>query len=209
MKKTLDPPAATIRGGENQVVIPKWTYLPTFIFQSRYKVRLIMSSQDLQESTKSTRMSLKTLQHTASDRENLVGRPTKNLKHQLSQENVADVEVKRKNLSTKETQANLDTNITVEDLTNPEASEKYWKILAEKRRVALQEALEENEKLHKLIAELKKENLQTKQMLEEANSFIEIVKEELSNTNDDTGIDVNDVSNLDDTANEGDTTADE
>ncbi|XP_053609869.1 geminin [Plodia interpunctella] len=164
-----------------------------------------MSAQDLQETTKNTRMSLKTLQHTASDRENLVGRPMKNLKHQLSQENIVDVEVKRKNLSTKETQANLDTNITVEDLTNPEASEKYWKILAEKRRVALQEALEENEKLHKLIAELKKENLQTKQMLEEANSFIEIVKEELSNTNDDTGIDVNDVSTLDETANEEDT----
>lgn len=46
-----------------------------------------------------------------------------------------DVEVKRKNLSTKETQANLDTTITVDDLTNPEGpSEKYWQLLAEKRQ---------------------------------------------------------------------------
>lgn len=44
-----------------------------------------------------------------------------------------DIEPKRKVL-TKETQANLDTKVTVEDLTNPEASEKYWKVLAEKRR---------------------------------------------------------------------------
>lgn len=35
---------------------------------------------------RTTRKSLKTLQHTASDTENLVGRPTKSLKHQLSQE---------------------------------------------------------------------------------------------------------------------------
>lgn len=43
--------------------------------------------------------------------------------------------MKRKNLSTKETQANLDTKVSVDDLTNPEgASEKYWKILAEKRQ---------------------------------------------------------------------------
>lgn len=47
----------------------------------------------------------------------------------------SDVEVKRKNLSTKETQANLDTKITADDLTNPEGpSEKYWQLLAEKRQ---------------------------------------------------------------------------
>lgn len=115
-----------------------------------------------------TRRSLKTLQHTASDRENLVGRPSKSLKHQLSQEPSVyvnhllsailfysiwlvfaymdlffcffcrDIEVKRKNLSTKETQANLDTKVSVDDLTNPEgASEKYWKILAEKRQCVI------------------------------------------------------------------------
>ncbi|XP_028173550.1 geminin-like [Ostrinia nubilalis] len=157
-----------------------------------------MSSQE--ESTRVTRRSLKTLQHTASDRENLVGRPSKSLKHQLSQEPSVDIEVKRKNLSTKETQADLDTKVSIDDLTNPEgASEKYWKILAEKRQQALQEALDENEKLLKIIDDLKEENRATKQMLEEANSFIEVVKEELANDNNDTGIDVNDVSTADET----------
>uniref|UniRef100_A0A2A4ISK1 Geminin n=1 Tax=Heliothis virescens TaxID=7102 RepID=A0A2A4ISK1_HELVI len=160
-----------------------------------------MSTQEIQETTRVTRKSLKTLQHTASDRENLVGRPSKSLKHQLSQESPVDVEVKRKNLSTKETQANLDTKITVDDLTNPEGpSEKYWELLAEKRQVALQDALDENEKLRKIIEDLKEENALFKQMLDEANSFVEVIKEELANSsNNDTGIDVNDVSTADET----------
>ncbi|XP_026734792.1 geminin [Trichoplusia ni] len=161
-------------------------------------------SSELQETTRVTRKSLKTLQHTASDRENLVGRPSKSLKHQLSQESPIDIEVKRKNLSTKETQANLDGKVTVEDLTNPEgASEKYWEILAGKRQVALQDALEENEKLRKIIEDLKEENVLFKQMLDEANSFVEVIKEELANSsNNDTGIDVNDVSTADETTDE-------
>ncbi|KAG6440648.1 geminin [Manduca sexta] len=162
-----------------------------------------MSDQEPQEVTKITRKSLRTLQRTAADRENLVGRPIKSLKHQLSQESPLDIgEVKRKNLSTKETQANLDTQISEDDLTNPDgASEKYWQILAEKRQIALQDALEENEKLRKIIEDLKEENAQYKQMLDEANSFVEVIKEELANnSNNDTGIDVNDVSTADETA---------
>ncbi|KAJ2948976.1 hypothetical protein O0L34_g5916 [Tuta absoluta] len=151
----------------------------------------------------SARKSLKTLQRVASDQENLVGRPSKTLKHQLSQQDSpVDLEVKRKSPSfkEKETQANLDSKISVDDLTNPKgASETYWKILAEKRQVALQDALDENERLRKVIEDLKEENTTIKQMLEEANSFVEVIKEELANTNDDTGIDVNDVSTADET----------
>lgn len=159
-----------------------------------------MSGQD-QDTAKTTRRSLKTLQHTAHDIENLVGRP-KNLKHQLPQETSIDFEVKRKNLSTKETQASIVNKVTVEDLTNPEgASENYWQILAEKRQVALQDALDENEKLHKIIDDLKEENVLFKQMLDEANSFVEVIKEELANSsNNDTGIDVNDISTAEDTS---------
>ncbi|CAK1580091.1 unnamed protein product [Parnassius mnemosyne] len=156
---------------------------------------------------RTTRRSLKTLQHTATDTENLVGRPSKNLKHQLSQDTPVDVEVKRKNISSKETQANLDNKISARDLTDPNgASEKYWQKLAEKRQVALQEALDENEKLRNIIEELKQENVLYKQMLDEANSFVEVIKEELANSsNNDTGIDVNDVSQSD-TTQEDDTT---
>lgn len=43
-------------------------------------------------------------------------------------------------------------------------------------RVALQEALDENEKLRKIIEDLKEENALFKQMLDEANSFVEVIK---------------------------------
>lgn len=43
---------------------------------------------DYQDVSKSARKSLKTLQSVATDRENLVGRPSKSLKHQLSQESL-------------------------------------------------------------------------------------------------------------------------
>lgn len=46
-----------------------------------------------------------------------------------------NVEIKKKNVSTKETQVNLENKISAEDLTNPDgASERYWQILAEKRQ---------------------------------------------------------------------------
>ncbi|XP_045448112.1 geminin-like [Melitaea cinxia] len=153
---------------------------------------------------RTTRRSLKTLQHTATDTENLVGRPSKSLKHHIAQDTAINVEIKKKNVSTKETQVNLENKISAEDLTNPDgASERYWQILAEKRQVALQEALDENEKLRKVIEDLKQENLQYKQMLDEANSFVEVIKEELANSSkDDTGIDVNDVSTADETTEE-------
>lgn len=43
-------------------------------------------------------------------------------------------------------------------------------------RVALQDALDENEKLRKIIEDLKEENILYKQMLDEANSFVEVIK---------------------------------
>lgn len=43
-------------------------------------------------------------------------------------------------------------------------------------RVALQEALDENEKFRKVIEDLKEENALIKQMLDEANSFVEVIK---------------------------------
>ncbi|XP_023934776.1 geminin [Bicyclus anynana] len=152
---------------------------------------------------RTTRKSLKVLQHTASDTENLVGRPSKTLKHQLTQETPVEVEVKRKNLSKeKETQVNLENKITADDLTNPDGpSTRYWQILAEKRQVALQEMYEENEKLRKMCEDLKQDLVRNQQLLDEANSFVEVIKEELANAGtDDTGIDVNDVSTAEETA---------
>lgn len=64
--------------------------------------------------------------------------------------------------------------ITAEDLTsNP--GEIYWKTLAEKRRAALQEALDENSTLHQKIALLQEENSTLKQALAEATDVIDVL----------------------------------
>ncbi|KPJ20133.1 Geminin [Papilio machaon] len=160
-----------------------------------------MSSGDVQDMPRATRRSLRTIQSTATDTENLVGKPSNSPKHQLSRESpVLDIAppVKRKSPSHKKVQANLDDKVSVDDLTNPKtASKNYWKALATKSQAALQEALSQNEKLHETIEELKEEIVKLREMLEEANAFVEVVKDLTNNTNDDTGIDVNDVSQAD------------
>ncbi|XKL61743.1 hypothetical protein PGB90_001576 [Kerria lacca] len=65
------------------------------------------------------------------------------------------------------------TDITCEE----EPSEHYWEILAEKRRIALQESLNETAILHKTIELLEKENNTLKQALTEATAAIEVLNE--------------------------------
>ncbi|XP_013144096.1 PREDICTED: geminin [Papilio polytes] len=159
-----------------------------------------MSSGDVQDVPRTTRKSLRTIQSTVTDTENLVGKPSNSPKHQLSRESpVLDIAppLKRKSPSHKKVQANLDDKVSVDDLTNKTASKNYWKALATKSQAALQEALSQNEKLHETIEELREENMKLREMLEEANAFVEVVKDLTNNTNDDTGIDVNDVSQVD------------
>ncbi|XP_014230200.1 geminin [Trichogramma pretiosum] len=71
--------------------------------------------------------------------------------------------------------------ITSKDLTSEEGpSEKYWEIVAERRRVALEEALEEN---HILTEQLKV----YKDMYAEASALVEVLKEMIGE--DDNNID--------------------
>ncbi|XP_063373020.1 geminin-like [Cydia amplana] len=98
----------------------------------------------------------------------------------------------RKKVS-KSTQVNS-TWITEEDISSDVPSEHFWENVAEKRRVALEEALGENERLCKLYESLSIENDQYKTLLEEANSFVEVFKELVQDNADDTGIDVGDLS---------------
>ncbi|XP_045458681.1 geminin-like [Melitaea cinxia] len=77
-------------------------------------------------------------------------------------------------------------------------SEKYWNLVAEKKRIELKDALDENERLHKLKESLLEKNLLYKQMLEEANSFVDVFKEVVSDTANDTGIDVADLNESND-----------
>lgn len=76
--------------------------------------------------------------------------------------------------------------IKVDDLTSQERpSENYYKILAEKRRVALENALEENEDLHHKIRNLEKENKSYKEMLDASNALVEVLQEMIGEDNPD------------------------
>lgn len=49
--------------------------------------------------------------------------------------------------------------------------ERYWELLAEERRLALQNALEENERLHKELEELKERNKALEEVAGQAEYF--------------------------------------
>lgn len=69
--------------------------------------------------------------------------------------------------------------VTAEDLTSESVGEKYWEILAEKRRAALEDSLIENQELHERIASLEDELNQSKSMLTETRNLVEVLTEML------------------------------
>ncbi|XP_073954827.1 uncharacterized protein [Choristoneura fumiferana] len=101
-------------------------------------------------------------------------------------------ENKSNKMVSKATQVNS-TWITEEDISSDVPSENFWQTVAEKRRAALAEALDENERLHKLHDSLTEENNKYQALLDEANSFVDVFKELVQNNADDTGIDVRDL----------------
>lgn len=93
-------------------------------------------------------------------------------------------EIKRKKLITQSSQTSPEPkaskDVTENDLTTNDApSERYWEILAEKRRDALEESLIENEELHGKIAALTDELNTSRKMLEETRSLVEVLTEML------------------------------
>lgn len=60
------------------------------------------------------------------------------------------------------------------DLAGP--SENYWQILAERRRIALKDALEENKILSKRVEKLEEENRIQKEMLNETRALVEVLR---------------------------------
>lgn len=58
-------------------------------------------------------------------------------------------------------------------------NERYWEVLAEKRREALQETLSENQELYERIANLEDELNHSKSMLEEARDLVTVLTEML------------------------------
>jgi geminin len=51
-------------------------------------------------------------------------------------------------------------------------SEKYWEVIAERRREALEAVLEENQLLHKVVSALEEENMITKTLIEYSTELI-------------------------------------
>nr|CAD7201023.1 unnamed protein product [Timema douglasi] len=145
--------------------------------------------------------SLRTLQPAANDKENLVGigrmlpssgkeketiKVTKDLfeKTQKVNESLIDKHNAKNTGKTKKLSNKLIQTeekkiiIEVEDLTSEAGpSEKYWEVLAERRRVALEETLKENQKLHDTITLLKEECSEYKQLLKDSEDLVETLKE--------------------------------
>ncbi|XP_015188734.1 PREDICTED: geminin-like [Polistes dominula] len=68
--------------------------------------------------------------------------------------------------------------IDIEDLTSEAGpSENYWQVLAERRRIALDEALDENKALHERIVTLQEENRLCNEMLNETRTLVEVLQE--------------------------------
>lgn len=55
-------------------------------------------------------------------------------------------------------------------------SENYWEVLAERRRIALEDALEDNRELIGRVEKLEEENRIYKDMLEESRSLVEVLR---------------------------------
>ncbi|XP_015595759.1 geminin isoform X2 [Cephus cinctus] len=137
-----------------------------------------------------TRKSLHVLQQAATDKENLVGagrilRSTALGKEAFKDEMTDKMKneiTKRKKITYKDravqTAWGEKINIKVEDLTSEAGpSENYWKVLAERRRIALDDALEENKELTERVQKLEEENRICKEMLDETRALVEVLQE--------------------------------
>lgn len=84
----------------------------------------------------------------------------------------------RRRKSSQDPAEKLQNRIIEEDLTSEgEPSEGYWKTLAEKRRVALDISLKENEELHEKVESLEEELSISRTMLEESRNLVELLTE--------------------------------
>lgn len=79
--------------------------------------------------------------------------------------------------------------VTEEDLTTEgEPSDGYWKVVAEKRRIALDISLKENEELHEKVASLEEELGIARAMLDESKNLVEVLTEMIQDPGNDSGL---------------------
>ncbi|KAH8297015.1 hypothetical protein KR044_003327 [Drosophila immigrans] len=154
----------------------------------------VESEAEQQEHLKQQRKTLKPLQANLNDKENLAGSGRVSIVDQLSRlkagVNLTPKYGKRKcveSASTTTTTQDADTQtetndadkpITAEDLTSQcEPGENYYKLLAEQRRSALEDTLDENRHLHERIEGLEEEINIMRKELDTANNLVEVLKE--------------------------------
>lgn len=100
----------------------------------------------------------------------------------------ADAKRRKSSLSQDSAEKQL-ARVTEEDLTTEgEPSESYWKVLAEKRRVALDISLKENEELHGKIESLEEELVIARAMLDESKNLVEVLTEMIQEPVNDSGL---------------------
>ncbi|KAG5893821.1 hypothetical protein JTB14_018325 [Gonioctena quinquepunctata] len=127
-----------------------------------------------QENTKINRRTFKDIQNDASGKENLVGRL-----HMAKDSKTFSAQEKKVQMQHKSVQVG-ECTITAEDLTSDEPSYDYWKRLAETRGEALNDSIQENDKLKENIEALQEENRICKEMLDESRQLVEVLQEMLS-----------------------------
>ncbi|XP_018403917.1 PREDICTED: geminin isoform X2 [Cyphomyrmex costatus] len=169
---------------------------------SGLKMASLVTGAETVSSEDKIRKSLHELQPSATDKETLVGadrmiKSTQRTKEVKSKKNVP-IKMKKdtsKN-QTKVTTSNRavqtikeeNREINAEDLTCTDIagpSENYWQVLAEKRRIALKDALKENKEFAKCIEKLKEENHVYNQMLDEARALIEVLQDMMEDDRND------------------------
>lgn len=70
-----------------------------------------------------------------------------------------------------------DAQLHCDMMTKEDVSPEYWKVLAERRREALAEALEENKRLHEENKQLREDNANLLELANQAEYFANMLKE--------------------------------
>ncbi|XP_035717769.1 geminin-like isoform X1 [Vespa mandarinia] len=153
-----------------------------------------VSGAKITNSEAKVRKYLHVLQPAATNKENLVGpgRPfndaiKKDIKNTLEKQKKEStckkIDYKHKAIQTDREEK---IKIEVDDLTSEAGpSENYWEVLAERRRIALDDALEENKELHERVSKLQEENRLCKEMLDETRALVEVLQEMIEDDRND------------------------
>ncbi|CAL1684596.1 unnamed protein product [Lasius platythorax] len=155
-------------------------------------MKTVTGDEAITASEDKVRKSLHELQPSATDKETLVGadrmvKSTQQSKKAKPKRNVSQTrkdDPKYKSVKTKDkavqTIREKKAQIEAEDLTSTDAagpSENYWQVLAERRRIALKDALEKNEELVQYVEKLEEEKRTYKEMLNETTALVEVLQE--------------------------------